>query len=103
MRTMTEIKLSALKLFIVNLSAMKLSAYKLSALNFVWPDKVPKPVRVPSAPRQPRQPRQPHQPRPPKNPSHKNLVPFSLLEPYVPRLLKRYVPILFIDNLANQN
>jgi len=77
----------------------------LSALKFVWPDKVPKPVRVPSAPRQP------HQPRPPKNPSHKNLAPFSLLEPYVPRslqhyvprLLEPYVPILFIDNLANQN
>ena len=99
MRTMTEIKLSALKLFIVNLSAMKLSAmklsaYKLSALKFVWPDKVPKPVRVPSAPRQP---------RPPKNPSHKNLAPFSLLKPYVPRSLEPYVPILFIDNLANQN
>ena len=94
MRTMTEIKLSALKLFIVNLSAIKLSAFNLSALNFVWPDKVPKPVRVPSAPRQP---------RPPKNPSHKNLAPFSLLEPYVPRSLKPYVPILFIDNLANQN
>ena len=94
MRTMTEIKLSALKLFIVNLSAMKLSAFNLSALNFVWPDKVPKPVRVPSAPRQP---------RPPKNPSHKNLAPFSLLKPYVPRSLEPYVPILFIDNLANQN
>ena len=94
MRTMTEKKLSALKLFIVNLSAIKLSAFNLSALNFVWPDKVPKPVRVPSAPRQP---------RPPKNPSHKNLAPFSLLKPYVPRSLEPYVPILFIDNLANQN
>ena len=94
MRTMTEIKLSALKLFTVNLSAYNLSAFNLSALNFVWPDKVPKPVRVPSAPRQP---------RPPKNPSHKNLAPFSLLKPYVPRSLEPYVPILFIDNLANQN